>query len=211
MSMEKFTVLRAVAAPLLLPNVDTDRIIRIERCAGVPRERQGEYMLEAMRFHADRSENADCIFNKAGYREAKILLGGENFGCGSSRENAVWALAGWGLRCVIAPSFGDIFFGNCFQNGLLPIRLPLATVERLAAAAGANAQSAVLEVDLERQQITTVAGEHIAFEVEPLRRRMLLEGQDEIGITLQREADIAAFQARDRLARPWIYDDAGVA
>lgn len=205
MTMEKFTVLKAVAAPLAVPNVDTDRIIRIERCAAVARERHGDYMFEVMRFRADGSEDPDCIFNRPGYRDAKILLAAENFGCGSSRENAVWALMGWGLRCVIAPSFGDIFFGNCFQNGMLPIRLPDATVRRLAADAARDLREAVLEVDLERQRITTAQGERIGFEVEPLRRRMLLEGLDEISLTLQQEPAIAAFQIRDRAERPWLY------
>ena len=206
MNLEKFIRLKAVAAPLMVPNIDTDRIIRIERCAGVARERHGDYMLEALRLNPDGSENPDCIFNRPGYREAKILLAARNFGCGSSRENAVWALMGWGLRCVIAPSFGDIFFGNCFQNGMLPIVLPEATVERLAADAAADPGLAVLEIDLENQVIVAPGGERIAFEVEPLRRRMLLEGLDEIGLTLLREAEIAAFQARDRVARPWLYN-----
>ncbi|MBI3371187.1 MAG: 3-isopropylmalate dehydratase small subunit [Betaproteobacteria bacterium] len=203
--MKKFTVLKGIAAPLMVPNIDTDRIIRIERCAGIPRERQGEYMLEMMRLDPDGSENPHFILNKPPFREAKILLAAENFGCGSSRENAVWALMGWGLRCIIAPSFGDIFFGNCFQNGMLPIRLSAATVERLAAAIEADAGNAVLTVDLERQRILTAQGEEITFEVEPLRRRMLLEGLDEIGLTLEHEAEIAAFQNRDRGVRPWLY------
>lgn len=203
--MEKFTVLTGIAAPLMVPNIDTDRIIRIERCAGIPRERQGEYLLEMMRLNADGSENPEFILNQPPYREAKILLAAENFGCGSSRENAVWALMGWGLRCVIAPSFGDIFFGNCFQNGMLPIRLAAATVERLAAGIAADARDAALTVDLERARIVTAKGEEIAFEVEPLRRRMLLEGLDEIGLTLEHETEIAAFQRRDRIVRPWLY------
>ncbi|MBE0624380.1 MAG: 3-isopropylmalate dehydratase small subunit [Burkholderiales bacterium] len=203
--MEKFTLLQGIAAPLMLPNIDTDRIIRIERCAGVPRERQGEYLLETMRFNADGSEKPEFILNKPPYRGAKILLAAENFGCGSSRENAVWALMGWGLKCVIAPSFGDIFFGNCFQNGMLPIRLAAATVERLAAGAEADARDALLTVDLERQRIVTAKGEEIAFEVEALRRTMLQEGLDEIGITLRHETEIAAFQRSDRDARPWLY------
>jgi 3-isopropylmalate/(R)-2-methylmalate dehydratase small subunit len=203
--MEKFNLLKGIAAPLMVPNIDTDRIIRIERCAGVPRERQGEYLLETMRFNADGSEKPEFVLNKPPYRDAKILLAAENFGCGSSRENAVWALMGWGLKCVIAPSFGDIFFGNCFQNGMLPIRLAAQTVERLAAGAYADARNALLTVDLERQHIVTAGGEEIAFEIEPLRRRMLLEGLDEIGITLRHETDIAAFQRDDRRTRPWLY------
>lgn len=203
--MEKFTALKGIAAPLMVPNLDTDRIIRIERCAGIPRERQGEYLLEMMRLRPDGSENPGFVLNRVPFREAKILLAAENFGCGSSRENAVWALLGWGLRCVIAPSFGDIFAGNCYQNGLLPVRLPAVTVERLAAGIEADARNAMLTVDLERQSIVTAAGEIIDFDIEPLRRRMLLEGLDEIGLTLQHEAEIASFQRRDRAARPWLY------
>ncbi|MBK5105900.1 MAG: 3-isopropylmalate dehydratase small subunit [Burkholderiales bacterium] len=203
--MERFTLLKGIAAPLMVPNIDTDRIIRIERCAGVPRERQGEYLLETMRFNADGSEKPEFILNQPPYRDAKILLAAENFGCGSSRENAVWALMGWGLKCIIAPSFGDIFFGNCFQNGMLPIRLAAATVERLAAEVEGDAREALLTVDLERQQIVTAKGEEITFEVEPLRRAMLQEGLDEIGLTLRHEAEIAAFQRDDRRARPWLY------
>src|SRR3989304_4752769 len=127
-----------------------------------------------MRLRPDGSENPGFVLNRAPFRKAKILLAAENFGCGSSRENAVWALMGWGLRCVIAPSFGDIFTGNCFQNGLLPVQLPVTTLERLAADIQADAGNAMLTVDLGRQQILTAAGEAIAFEVEPLRRRMLL-------------------------------------
>ncbi|MSQ72561.1 MAG: 3-isopropylmalate dehydratase small subunit [Betaproteobacteria bacterium] len=203
--MDKFTVLQAIAAPLMIPNIDTDRIIRIEHIVSVPRERQGDYMLEAMRFNADGSDNPGFILNRPPFRDARILIAAENFGCGSSRENAVWALYGWGLRCVIAPSFGDIFYGNCFQNGLLPIRLPAATVEKLAVEIADGAGDSTLTVDLEQQRIVTARGEVIPFEVEPLRRKMLLEGLDEIGLTLQHEHEIAAFQQRDRAARPWLY------
>lgn len=203
--MEKFTVLRGIAAPLMVPNIDTDRIIRIERCAGIPRERQGDYLLEMMRLGPDGSENPDFILNRPPFRKAVILLAAENFGCGSSRENAVWALSGWGFRCLIAPSFGDIFAGNCFQNGLLPVQLPAATVERLAADIGADTRNAMLTVDLGRKQILTVAGEKISFSVEPLRRTMLMEGLDEIGLSLQHDTEITAFHRRDRVARPWLY------
>jgi len=159
-----------------------------------------EAYLEAVRYRPDGSEDPDFVLNRAPWREAKILVAGENFGCGSSREMAVWALAGTGLRCVIAPSFGEIFYGNCFQNGLLAVRLPADTVAHLAALAQ-NPGTATFSVDLEHQTINGA----IPFEVEPLRRRMLLEGLDEIGLTLAREAQIAAFQAADRKRRPWVY------
>lgn len=204
--MEKFTALTAVAAPLLVPNIDTDVIIRIERVAGTPKGELGRYALETLRYRADGSENPDFVLNRPPFRGAKILLAGANFGCGSSRENAVWALMGLGLRCLIAPSFGDIFFGNCFQNGMLPIRLPEPVVGRLAAELLAGGSSALLTVDLERRLVVTAKNEAIAFEIEPLRRQMLLEGTDEIGLTLQRQSDIAAFQARDCARRPWLYE-----
>lgn len=203
--MEKFTVLRGVAAPLMIPNIDTDVIIRIERLAGTPKEERGRWAFESLRYREDGSENPDFVLNRAPFREAKILVAGKNFGCGSSRESAVWALMGCGLRCVIASSFGDIFFGNCFQNGFLPVRLPRDEVERLASEIAAGGESAMITVDLERQRVTSAKGESFPFGIEPLRRRMLLEGLDEIALTLAREAEIAAFQGRDREHRPWLY------
>ena len=176
-----------------------------EPCWAPESREHGRHLLETMRFHADGTPVADFILNRPGYREARILIAAENFGCGSSRENAVWAVASYGIRVVIAPSFGDIFFGNCFQNGVLPIRLSADVVDRLAAAALARLDAAVLRVDLDAQTIRTAGGETIGFEVEPLRRRMLLEGLDEIGLTLAQAAAIADFQRRDRLLRPWLY------
>lgn len=198
--MDKFQTLTAVAAPFLRKNVDTDFIIRVERCTGTPKDQLGGYAFEMARFLPDGAENPEFVLNQPRYRGAKILVCGEFFGTGSSREMAVWAIAGMGIRCLIAPSYGQIFFGNCFQNGLLPIVLPPATVEALAreaAAPGANP----FTVDLERQ---TVNGT-VRFEIEPRRKKMLLEGLDEIGLTLAMESKIAAFQAADRARRPWIY------
>jgi 3-isopropylmalate/(R)-2-methylmalate dehydratase small subunit len=203
--IRRFTLLRAVAAPWLKPNVDTDVIIRVERCARVPKEDLGRYAFEVMRFAADGAENPNFPLNREPWRRAGILVAGENFGCGSSREMAVWALAGMGIRCVIAPSFGEIFFNNCFENGLLPVRLPQATVERLAALLLDDPERAELTVDLARQRIVTPAGEEIGFEVDPLRRKSLLEGLDAIGVTLSRAAEIDAWQRADRERRPWIY------
>jgi 3-isopropylmalate/(R)-2-methylmalate dehydratase small subunit len=202
--MEKFTRLTAVAAPLLQRNVDTDVIIRIERLITLDRKELGPHAFAPLRYRADGSENPDFVLNRAPYRDAKILIAGENFGCGSSREGAVWALWGMGLRSVIAPSYGDIFFNNCFQNGLLPIVLDATTVERLAALVEA-APRKPLTVDLDACVIQTPAGERIPFAVDPGRRAALLAGLDEIGQTLQRDSEIAAFQARDRQSRPWIY------
>lgn len=199
--MDPFRTLTALAAPLPQPNVDTDVIIRVERCVRTPKAELGRYAFEALRFHPDGSENPGFILNREPWRHAQILVCGENFGCGSSREMAVWAIAGMGIRCVIAPSFGEIFHGNCLQNGLLAIRLPPDAVARLMRQAGDPA-TAVFTIDLENQ---TINGE-LAFEVDPYARTMLLEGLDAIGLTLAREAELAAFEARDRARRPWIYD-----
>jgi 3-isopropylmalate/(R)-2-methylmalate dehydratase small subunit len=207
--MEKFQTLRAVAAPYPFSNVDTDRIIRIERCARTPRQELGRWAFEVERYDAAGHERPDFVFHLAPFRGAGILVAGENFGCGSSRENAVWAVEGMGVRCVIAPSFGEIFFGNCFQNGVLPIKLPAETVhdllDKLTAATDQAPESATLTVDLRAQSITTPWGTRIPFAVEPLRREALLEGLDPIALTLKRSAAIDTFQARQRVARPWVW------
>lgn len=191
--MEKFTRLTAVAAPFPQENVDTDFIIRIERCTGTPKEELGRYAFEMAR------QDPGFVLNQPRYRSARILVCGAFFGTGSSREMAVWALAGMGIRCLIAPSFGQIFFGNCFQNGVLPIVLPAAEVDELMRQAE---QARPFEIDLEKQ---TVNGT-IAFEIGARAKRMLLEGLDEIGLTLALEPEIAAFQAADRVRRPWVYE-----
>ena len=201
--MEKFTVLKGVAAPLMLANVDTDVIIRMERLSRLARGELGPWAFESLRYLPDGSENPQFLLNQPPWRGASILLAAENFGCGSSRETAVWALWDLGVRCVIAPSFGDIFYGNCFQNGMLPVRLPAAEVEALAAEARGGATE--ISVDLEAQQLLTPSGRAIAFDIELGRRKALLEGMDAIGVTLSHEADIARFQARDRIERPWLY------
>ncbi len=203
--MEKFTTLTAVAAYYPRANVDTDLIIRVERCAKVEKNGLGKYAFEMARFLADGSDNPEFPLNNGPFREAQILVGNVNFGCGSSREMAVWAIAGLGIRCVIAPSFGEIFFGNCFQNGLLPVILPQAAVEKIGAALAADPAKAKLTVDLSRQVVVAPDGSEHAFAIEPLRKKALLEGLDEIGLTRLREPEIVAFQARDRVKRPWIY------
>ena len=197
--MQAFTTLTGVAAPLLRDNIDTDIIIRVERLAGTSRESMGAVAFEAWRFLPDGSENPEFVLNQPRYRGAPILLAGANFGCGSSREGAVWAMMGLGLRCVIAESFGDIFFNNCFQNGLLPVRLPAATVHRLADVPGE------ITVDLARQQISGALGGPAPFDIEPMRRTALLEGLDEIGLTLKHHAAITRFQQADRADRPWVW------
>ena len=198
--MEKFNVLTAVAAPFPRKNVDTDFIIRVERCTGTPKEELGKYAFEMARYLPGGAENPEFVFNQTPYRSARIMVCGEFFGTGSSREMAVWAIAGLGVRCVIAPSFGEIFYGNCFQNGLLAIRLPASQVEELMKRAS-NPATAQSTVDLEQQSING----SIRFEIDPRRRKMMLEGLDEIGLTLAMEPKIAAFQAADRTKRPWIY------
>lgn len=205
--MRKFVTLTAVAAPMPWTNVDTDRIIRVERCAQVSRERMGDWAFEMDRFDAAGAPDPSFVLNRAPFRGAEILVAGENFGCGSSREMAVWAIAGLGVRCVIAPSFGEIFFGNCFQNGLLPIRLAPDAVERLLSrlAQAGDATQATLTVDLAQCRLATPWGETVAFDVEPMRRQMLLEGLDPVGLTLTRAGAIDAFQTRDRARRPWIH------
>jgi 3-isopropylmalate/(R)-2-methylmalate dehydratase small subunit len=201
--MEKFTVLKGVAAPLMLANVDTDAIIRMERLTRLNRGELGPWAFESLRYLPDGSENPRFLLNQPHWRGAKILLAAQNFGCGSSREMAVWALWDLGVRCVIAPSFGDIFYGNCFENGMLPLRLPAAEVDAIAAEATSGGRE--ITVDLAGQQVVTASGRAIAFEIEPGRRQALLEGMDAIGVTLTYAGDIARFQARDRTRRPWLY------
>jgi 3-isopropylmalate/(R)-2-methylmalate dehydratase small subunit len=206
--MEKFTVLTGIAAPILRPNINTDILVRVEALMYVPRGQLGKYAFETWRYGADGSEEPDFVLNKPAYRGAKIIIGGDNFACGSSREAAVWALFDFGVRCVIAPSFGDIFFNNCFQNGVLPIVLPAEIIDevgREAERAGAGANDTAFTIDLERQLITTPSGRQVPFTVDAARRRALLEGLDEIAMTLSMEGEIAKFQTGDAQRRPWIY------
>jgi len=165
----------------------------------------GPYCFEAWRYNADGSENAEFVLNKPSLKQAKILLAGPNFGCGSSREAAVWALWGMGFRCVIAPSFGEIFFTNCFQNGMLPIVLPEPVVSQLAGQMGLEAP-AELTVDLNRQSISAADGLAVTFQIDGLKRAALLDGLDEITMTFRRSAEIDDYQARQRRAKPWLYE-----
>jgi 3-isopropylmalate/(R)-2-methylmalate dehydratase small subunit len=199
--MDKFTVLTGVAAPLVIPNVNTDVLIRVERMLDLAKGQFGPYCFEAWRYREDGSDDPDFVLNQPAYRDARILLAGPNFGCGSSREAAVWSLMDMGFRAVVAPSFGEIFFNNCFQNGVLPVVLPASTVARLAEEAGG-----VFTVDLVRQVVATPGGFETAFQVDAARRVALLEGLDEIEATFRREAEIQRHQAEDRRNRPWIYD-----
>lgn len=203
--MQKFTRLTGIAAPLMRPNIDTDVIIPIDDCVSVPRAEQGRCAFRAWRYLSDGSDNPDFVLNRAPFRGAVILLAGINFGCGSSREPAVWALMGMGIRAIIAPSFGDIFYNNCFQNGVLPIMLPEETIRALADEVEASPESP-MTVDLENRVILSAAGREVGFPIEEARRAALLQGLDEIGMTLAREEKIVAWQKADRIRRPWIYE-----
>jgi 3-isopropylmalate/(R)-2-methylmalate dehydratase small subunit len=205
--MQPFTRVAGPAIPLMAANLDTDVIIPIQRLLGGEREALGRYAFERLRYRADGSENPDFLPNQPPWRGSPILLAGENFGCGSSREGAVWALMGMGVRAVIAPSFGDIFWANCFQNGLLPVRLPEAAVRRLAEESLAAPGHARTTVDLERCLVVTPAGADIPFAVDARRREALLHGLDDIALTLRHAEAIAAFRARDAAQRPWADPD----
>jgi 3-isopropylmalate/(R)-2-methylmalate dehydratase small subunit len=197
--MKPFVTVIGAAAPLLQANIDTDVIIRIERLTeGAD---LGHYALEAMRYLADGSPNPNCVLNEPRFSKAPILIAGRNFGCGSSREGAVTALIRIGVRCVIAPSFGDIFHANCFRNGLLPVELAEGAIERLAA----ESRDGDFTVDLTRQVIVAPSSEITTFSIDPLQRDALLEGLDEIGLTLKSADEINAWQNADRMNRPWVW------
>lgn len=201
--MTPFTTLTGRVAPLLLANVDTDVIIRIERLTSGDQDQLGRWAFESIRYDVDGAERPDFALTQPAYRGAPILIAGSNFGCGSSREGAVTAIAGMGIRCIIADSFGDIFYANCFQNGLLPIRLDAPDIARIAGVAEANS---ALTVDLERQAIVLPDGEVITFAIAGIRKEGLLKGLDDIGLSLSELDSIRAWQARDRTDRPWIWD-----
>ncbi len=202
--MEKFTTLSGIAAPLPMVNVDTDQIIPKQFLKSIKRTGFGKDLFAPMRYDSSGQENPDFVLNRAPYRDAKFLIAGDNFGCGSSREHAPWALLDFGIRCVIAPSFADIFFNNCFKNGILPIALSKEIVERLLddAERGANA---IVAVDLEKQEITGPDGGTVGFDVEPFRKHCLLNGLDDIDLTMQKENKITAFETSQRGTQPWLY------
>ncbi len=201
--MRAFTTLTGVAAPLPMANVDTDKIIPARFLKTIKRTGLGDHLFDTLRFDASGAERPDFVLNQAQYRSAEILIAHENFGCGSSREHAPWALLDFGIRCVIAPDFADIFHTNCFKNGVLPITLPRAMCDALMedARLGANAR---ITVDLQRRVVVRPNGEEIFFAVAPLLRKMLLEGLDEIGQTMQRGPAIDAFEARAQQEQPWM-------
>ena len=200
--MTPFTDLHAKAAPLDIANLDTDQIIPKQFLKTVEREGLGKGLFYDLRFDAEGRPREDFVLNDPRYAGAGVLIAGDNFGCGSSREHAPWALLDYGVRCVIAPSFADIFYGNCFQNGLLPVALPEAEVKALMAEArGGNH---VFSVDLAAQTVTAPSGKSFHFEIDPARKEKLLRGLDSIGETLEHAGDIDRYEARKALAQPWL-------
>ena len=202
--MQKFTTLTGIAAPLPMINVDTDKIIPKQFLKTIERTGLGRALFDEMRHTPDGKEKPDFVLNQPAYRKAKILVAGANFGCGSSREHAPWALLDFGISCVIAPSFADIFHNNCFKNGILPITLPQEICNQLMddARKGSNA---TLTIDLAKQEITRPDGGKVRFEIEPFRKHCLLNGLDDIGLTMQKSRDIDAFEAKQRTQEPWLY------
>lgn len=201
--MQPFTNLTGVVAPLPMINVDTDMIIPKQFLKTIKRSGLGASLFYEMRFDANGAEKADFVLNQPPYRDARILVAGENFGCGSSREHAPWALLDFGIRCIIAPSFADIFFNNCFKNGMLPVALPNAEVDALMTIARRGGE--ILTVDLEQQGITCPDGRIISFDVDPFSKECLLGGLDEIGLTLQKAPIIEDFEQAHRVRHPWLF------
>ena len=201
--MEKFTKLTGVAAPLPIVNIDTDMIIPKDYLKTIKRTGLGSGLFAEMRFNEDGSENPDFVLNKPAYRNAQILVAGDNFGCGSSREHAPWALLDFGIRCVISTSFADIFYNNCFKNGILPIKVSQEELDKLMddASRGANA---TLTVDLEEQEIRGPDGGVIKFQIDEFRRHCLLNGLDDIGLTMEKAPSIASFEQKMAENRPWL-------
>ena len=202
--MEKFTQLTGVAAPLPMINIDTDKIFPAVYLKTIKRTGLAQWLFQEIRFRPDGSENPDFVLNQGPYRQAKIIVAGDNFGCGSSREHAPWALVDFGITCVIAPSFADIFYTNCFKNGLLPIALPQDIVDQLMedAKKGANA---VLTIDLEAQTISRPDGGVVKFDIDQFRKHCMLNGLDDIGLTEQKDSEIATYEREARLTRPWLF------
>ena len=200
--MDSFTTLTGVAAPMPLVNIDTDMIIPKQFLKTIKRTGLGRNLFDEMRYNPDGSEKPDFVLNQPAWRQAQIIVAGDNFGCGSSREHAPWALLDFGIRCVISTSFADIFYNNCFKNGILPITLPKAQVDRLMDDAR-KGQNARITVDLVAQTVTGADGEVFHFELDPFRKHCLLNGLDDIGLTMEKAAAIDSFEARTQAARPW--------
>ena len=201
--MQKFTVLEGVAAPIRQINVDTDMIIPKQYLKTIKRTGLGKGLFSEQRYKDDGSENPDFVLNKPAYRKAQVLVAGDNFGCGSSREHAPWALQDFGIRCVISTSFGDIFYNNCFKNGMLPIRVSPEDLEKLFddADRGANA---TLTIDLAKQEIRGPDGGVVKFEIDPFRKHCLLNGLDDIGLTMEKAGSIDAYEKKAATSHPWL-------
>jgi 3-isopropylmalate/(R)-2-methylmalate dehydratase small subunit len=201
--MEKFTTLRGVAAPLPMVNVDTDMIIPKNFLKTIKRTGLKDGLFYEMRWTAD-GQKKDFVLDQPAYQDAKIIVAGPNFGCGSSREHAPWALLDFGIRCVISESFADIFYNNCFKNGILPIRVPKEIIDKLMddASRGSNA---VIEIDLEKQEIKGPDGGTVHFDIDPFRKHCLLNGLDDIGLTMEKKPEIDDFETRQKESQPWLY------
>jgi 3-isopropylmalate/(R)-2-methylmalate dehydratase small subunit len=203
MKMDKFTTLSGIAAPMPLVNIDTDMIIPKQFLKTIKRSGLGVNLFDEMRYDGDGAEIADFVLNKPAYRKAEIIVAGENFGCGSSREHAPWALLDFGVRCVISTSFADIFYNNCFKNGILPIVLPKEQVDALMedAERGENAR---ITVDLEAQTVSASDGTEFAFEVDAFKKQCMLNGLDDIGLTMEKIAAVDTFEAKYQAQMPWV-------
>ena len=201
--MEKFDKHRGVAAPLNMINIDTDKLIPKQFLKTIKRTGLGKHLFNEIRFNADGSENEDFVLNKPAYREASILVAGDNFGCGSSREHAPWALLDYGVKCVISTSFADIFFNNCFKNGILPIVVSKEELDQLMDDAD-NGANSVLDIDLENQHIGRPNGEKINFDIDEFRKHCLINGLDDIGLTMQKQSNIDDFEKKREAEKPWI-------
>lgn len=201
--MEKFEKVTGVAAPMPLVNIDTDMIIPKQFLKTIKRSGLGVNLFDEMRYMDDGSENPDFVLNKPAYRSAEILVTGENFGCGSSREHAPWALKDFGIRCIISTSFADIFFNNCFKNGILPVVLEQEQVDALMAETE-KGQNARITVDLEKQEISSPDGQVFSFNIDPFKKQCLLDGLDDIGLTQEKSKSIESFEAKASIERPWV-------
>ena len=201
--MVKFETLTGIAAPMPLVNIDTDMIIPKQFLKTIKRSGLGANLFDEMRYDREGNEIPDCVLNKPQYRDAEILVAGDNFGCGSSREHAPWAIKDFGIRCVIAPSYADIFYNNCFKNGILPIALPQEQVDVIMkdAEKGANAR---ISIDLDAQTVTTSDGEVFSFDVDAFKKHCLMNGLDDIGLTMEKAASITAFEETASQSRPWV-------
>ena len=205
--MEKFTTVNGVAAPMRSINIDTDKIIPKQYLKTIERTGLGKNLFAEMRYNEDGSEIEDFVLNKPAYRNSQILVAGDNFGCGSSREHAPWAILDFGIKVVISTSFADIFYNNCFKNGILPIKVTPEQLELLFDDAD-RGSNATLTIDLENQKINRPDGKVVNFEMDPFRKQCLLEGLDDIGQTLQRKGKIDGFEERQKAGQPWLYGEA---